>query len=129
MKNWRDEETMEAAAVRLLRVLNERTEKRLAGSLKGPAGIQGPAEALENADGASDGLGTLKRRPQHTDEGRHVGDHTGGAKTDSGFEEIGQADLQARHVRFSFEVAEETACPVPDDSTTADRATALRKIG
>lgn len=47
-RGWRELETYEEAAVRLLRVLNERTEKRkVAGHLKAPAEIQGSCESLQ----------------------------------------------------------------------------------
>jgi hypothetical protein len=67
---WRDLESMEEAAARLLAGLDARAEKRrkAAGRLEGPAEITDrPLSPDEKADGASnEGLGMLKRRPQFT---------------------------------------------------------------
>ena len=71
----------EIDAVRLLRVLDERSKKskRLAGGLGGPAGIQESSKALEKAadDESEMGLGSLNRRPPvaaaEEEDGRGLG--------------------------------------------------------
>lgn len=74
-KDWREDETLEAAARRLLAEWDERiARKKAAERLKASEKFSDqPARSLamaEKADGASDGvIGSLKRRPQRTAEG------------------------------------------------------------
>jgi len=80
-KGWRDEETMEDAAKRLLAELEQRVEKRrLAGGHVRPAEIADrPLSPDENAeDGSHRGSGRLDR-PPHTVVAREEADNGMGA--------------------------------------------------
>jgi|SRR6185369_5404319 len=117
--NWRETESMEDAARRLIGVLDERAKKRkhLAGGCMGPAEIADrPLSPDENADGASArGSGALKRRPQSTPVREDTGDHAaerGG--NSSGLEFDGRAEFSTLGFVQSFSF-QGTARPTPDD--------------
>jgi len=78
--NWRETESYEDAARRLIGVMDERAKKKAAERLEGSAKIQDrPLSPGENADGASDGVsGSLKRRPQQFTNREAAGDPVAG---------------------------------------------------
>jgi hypothetical protein len=113
---WRDYETFEDAARRLIGVMDERAKKRktLAGGDLGPAEIadQVMSPPDKRADGERlRGSVSLDRRPQLTsDQGEVVrGSGMGGGQTDFNF------------VRFSL-MSMEAACPARGDFHAAERA-------
>ena len=116
-KGWREEETLEAAARRLLQEWDERiARKKAAERLEASAQIADqPAASLadaEVADGASDGVtGSLKRRPQHTAREGHDSaiENEGGRAADS-------------PVETGVLRANGCARPNPEDAIGADRA-------
>ncbi|PBB75183.1 hypothetical protein CK227_10345 [Mesorhizobium sp. WSM4308] len=102
--NWREEESMEAAASRLLRVLDERAKKRAAGAQSPARILDRPLSPDEGADGESDlGSGSLDRRPQLTDSREELA---------SGLEYGRRADLGQLDYVFEKIRPKDTARPI-----------------
>jgi len=126
-EDWRELESMEDAARRLLQELDERVRRRAAERLEASAKIQDQQPQLspgraEHADGASDGVsGSLKRRPQQFTNREAAGDPVAGeGGSGNGLEFDGRADLST--LDFVHVNPEGTARPSLDEPPVKDRA-------
>jgi hypothetical protein len=128
-KDWREEETLEEAARRLIGVMDERAKRRLAGGQNGPAEIhRSSASPLEKAaDSESVGLGSLDRCPPvNAARGGQGSDHiaTTQRQGSNGLEgRCGQVFSDVLRRRPVEDAGITTTCPRSDAEMIADRFT------